>query len=89
MVVHVGYCGAVGGRAGELILSKGDRIGPSEVGLLATIGIAEVQSINLLASVSGPLRKADLVDILLIKCVTSGILYVNMMCRYHALSSQW
>lgn len=29
-------------RVGELVLAAGERIGPSEIGLLATIGISEV-----------------------------------------------
>lgn len=30
--------------AGEKILSSGDKLGPSELGLLATVGITEVQT---------------------------------------------
>lgn len=44
-ITFILYCRAVGSdiKQGEKILSQGIRLGPSEIGLLATVGVTKVK----------------------------------------------
>lgn len=51
-------------REGQTVLGRGERVGPAEVGLLATIGAARVQARAPAAAKKQVLRQKDFMPVL-------------------------